>query len=61
LQRTPVIQECDAEVDALRTSVAQRDAEIARLQAAIAGYEQGRFIRFTRWWHNLRRRGGTGL
>jgi len=61
LQCPPAMQECDTEADALRTLVAQRDAEIARLRELVAGYEQGRFIRLMRWWHNLRRRGGTSL
>ena len=40
----------------LRQALAERDAEIARLQALVAGYEQGRFIRLMRWLHNLSRR-----
>jgi glycosyltransferase involved in cell wall biosynthesis len=35
--------------------------EIARLRALVAGFEGGRFIRFTRWLHRMRRRiGGQG-
>jgi glycosyltransferase involved in cell wall biosynthesis len=37
------------ELETLRTAVAQRDAEIARLRKVIEGYEQGRFIRLMKW------------
>ncbi len=30
-------------------AIAERDAEIARLQKLVAGYERGRFIRLTKW------------
>jgi len=43
----------DMELDALRTAITQRDAEIARLRALVAGYERGRFIRFMKWVHDL--------
>lgn len=33
-----------------------QDAEIARLQALVDGYEGGRFMRFMRWIHNLKAR-----
>jgi hypothetical protein len=41
------------ELEALRTTVAQQDAEIARLRKAIEGYEQGRFIRLMKWLHDF--------
>ncbi len=45
------------ELDNLRAVTARRDAEIARLQKLVTGYEQGRFIRLTRWlyktWHSI--------
>jgi glycosyltransferase involved in cell wall biosynthesis len=41
------------ELEALRTTVAQQDAEIARLRKVIEGYEQGRFIRLMKWLHDF--------
>ncbi|MBN1888136.1 MAG: hypothetical protein JW850_09105 [Thermoflexales bacterium] len=34
-------------------ALAERDAEIARLQALVSGYERGRFIRLAKWLHGL--------
>jgi glycosyltransferase involved in cell wall biosynthesis len=42
-----------AELEALRATVARQDAEITHLRKVIQGFEQGRFIRFMRWLHNL--------
>jgi glycosyltransferase involved in cell wall biosynthesis len=42
-----------AELEALRNTVAQQEAEIARLRELITGYEQGRFIRMMKWLHEL--------
>jgi len=44
------------ELDAMRAAAVRRDAEIARLQALVAGYERGRFMRLMRWLHGLRLR-----
>jgi hypothetical protein len=33
------------------------EQEVERLRALVQGYESGRFIRFTKWLHNLRSRG----
>lgn len=41
------------ELDALRATIAQRDAETAHLRELVAGYERGRFIRLMRWLHDL--------
>jgi hypothetical protein len=43
----------DVELDNLRTAIAQRDAEIARLQKLVTDYEQGRFIRLMKWLRSL--------
>lgn len=36
-----------------KSQLALCEANVARLQALVAGYERGRFIRFMKWWHNL--------
>jgi glycosyltransferase involved in cell wall biosynthesis len=41
------------ELEALRTTVAQQEAEITRLRKVIEGYEQGRFIRLMKWLHDF--------
>jgi hypothetical protein len=41
------------ELEALRATVAQQDAETVRLRRVIEGYEQGRFIRLMKWLHDL--------
>ena len=37
-----------------KDSVAEQEAEIARLQTLVEGYEQGRFMRMMKWLHSLR-------
>jgi predicted transcriptional regulator len=51
--------ESGPEVDALRTTIAEQEAQIARLRERLSGYEQGRFIRVMKWLHDsgLGRRG----
>lgn len=41
------------ELDALRATVVQQDAEIARLRELVTGYEQSRFGRLMKWLHNI--------
>jgi glycosyltransferase involved in cell wall biosynthesis len=47
------IEPDDASTD-VRQLLVEREMEIARLRELVAGYEQGRFIRFTKWLHGLR-------
>jgi glycosyltransferase involved in cell wall biosynthesis len=47
-----------ADLDALRTTIAQQEAEIVRLRERLSGYEQGRFIRMMKWLHNARPKRG---
>jgi hypothetical protein len=47
-------------MEQIQQKLDDRDAEIARLRESVQAYERGRFIRLMKWWHNLRRRGGTG-
>jgi tRNA (mo5U34)-methyltransferase len=53
-QDSPASQEADM----LRQIVAERDAEIMRLRASLAGYERGRFIRLMKWLKGLRHGAG---
>jgi len=50
-----------ARVTQLQAEQAELGAEVGRLRALVEGYEGGRFIRFMRWLHEMRRRpGGEG-
>ena len=42
-----------AELRSLRTTIADQQAEIARLQERVSGYERGRFIRLMKWLQNV--------
>ncbi len=59
----PVEQEQTSDQDhaiaELDRVITEREAEIARLRKLVDDYEQGRFIRLMKWWHNLRRRRKT--
>jgi hypothetical protein len=39
--------------DRARAESSQLETEVERLRELVAGYEQGRFIRFTRWLHRI--------
>ena len=44
----------------LRQTLAERDAEIARLRALVNGYERGHFIRLMKWLDSLKIGGERG-
>ncbi len=46
--------ERDAQIETLQRVIADQEAKIDRLQARVAGYEQGRFIRMMKWLHEVR-------
>jgi tRNA (mo5U34)-methyltransferase len=41
------------ERDSARAELGQLEAEVERLRALVAGYEQGRFMRFMQWLHRV--------
>jgi len=55
----PGLDNLREQVETLNQAVAERDAEIARLQALVAGYEQGRFMRLMRRVHQARAKVGA--
>lgn len=54
LRAEAVDDEPSGELQALRTVVADQEATIAQLQEQLLGYENGRFIRFVKWLHDIR-------
>jgi glycosyltransferase involved in cell wall biosynthesis len=50
----------DANLDALRTTIAEQEAEIVHLRERLSGYEQGRLIRKMKWLRSARPKRGDG-
>jgi tRNA (mo5U34)-methyltransferase len=56
-ERPPAVMESETPetLAVLRHTLAERDAQIARLEALVAGYRRGRFMRLMEWLHRVRR------